>query len=172
MKPPLRFSGLTPKSARASAAARGASKKAGTKPELALRSAIWRRGHRFRANRTDLPGCPDIVFSGPRVAVFIDGDFWHGNNWIARKEKLIHGHNSRYWIAKIEANMTRDATRSRQLRAKGWRVIRVWESDIMHDLASVLRHVERIVLSKRRNRNATRGNDTNVSAIPRKLRIR
>jgi DNA mismatch endonuclease, patch repair protein len=143
VKPPPRFSGLTPKSTRASAAARGASKKADTKPELALRAAIWRRGYRFRTNRTDLPGCPDIVFAGPRVAVFVDGDFWHGNNWIARKEKLVHGHNPRYWVAKIESNMARDAVQSQQLRDQGWRVIRVWESQIVRDPGRVIQCIER-----------------------------
>ena len=141
------FSGLTSKNARASAAARGASKKAGTKPELALRTAIRNIGRRFTENRTDLPGCPDIVFAGPRIAVFVDGDFWHGNNWSSRKDKLIRGHNAQYWIAKIEANMARDAAWSEQLRAKGWKVIRVWESQIMRDLDRVIRHLERAIFA-------------------------
>jgi DNA mismatch endonuclease (patch repair protein) len=87
------------------------------------------------------------VFAKPRVAVFVDGDFWHGNNWSARKDKLFRGHNAPYWIAKIETNMARDAARSQQLRAKGWRVIRVWESQIVHDLGRVIRHIERAMRS-------------------------
>lgn len=161
MKQLPRFAGLTSKNAHASAAARGASKKAGTKPELTLRTAVWRKGHRFRVNRTDLPGCPDLVFAGPRLTVFVDGDFWHGYNWSVRKERLIRGHNSQYWIAKIEANMVRDAMRSQQLRARGWRVIRVWESQIVRDLSGVIRRIERAMRhphsSTKRGRKAEPG---------------
>jgi G:T-mismatch repair DNA endonuclease (very short patch repair protein) len=87
------------------------------------------------------------VFAGARLAVFVDGDFWHGNNWIARKQRLVRGHNSQYWIAKIEANIARDAKRSEQLRIGGWKVIRVWESDIVGDLPRVIRRVERAMRS-------------------------
>src|SRR5947208_8487763 len=100
-----RYEGLTPRSARASAAARGSSLKANTKPEVLLRRALWRHGFRYRTNRSDLLGKPDIVFLGPRVVVFVDGDFWHGKNWIARKAKLAQGHNADYWISKIERNV-------------------------------------------------------------------
>lgn len=89
------------------------------------------------------------MFARPRIAVFVDGDFWHGNNWSARKEKLVRGHNAQYWIAKIEANMTRDVTRTQQLRAEGWRVIRVWESQIARDLDRVIRDIECDIRSER-----------------------
>lgn len=153
MKRSPSFSGLSSKSARASSAARGASGKTGTKPELALRSAIWRKGYRFRANRRDLPGCPDVVFAGLRLAVFVDGDFWHGNNWIVRKRRLVRGHNPQYWISKIEANMARDARLAEQLGLQGWRVIRVWESDIVRDLKGVIRYLERAIRLQQQPRN-------------------
>lgn len=138
------------KNARASSAARGASKKSDTKPELALRSAIWRRGHRFRTNRRDLPGCPDIVFAGARIVVFVDGDFWHGKDWPARRTKLLRGHNSQYWIVKIEMNIARDAKRSRELKLSGWKVMRVWGSEIASDLTGVIERIERAMRARNR----------------------
>ena len=119
----------------------------GNRAELLLRKELWRRGLRYQLYPNDLPGRPDLVFRSARVVVFVDGDFWHGNNWGARKEKLGRGHNSQYWIAKIEANMTRDVIRSEQLRAEGWRVIRVWESEIVRDVGRVIRHIERTMRS-------------------------
>jgi DNA mismatch endonuclease (patch repair protein) len=117
-------------SAGASAAARGASKKADTKPEVLLRRALWRAGLRYRKNDASLPGTPDIVFKRARVAVFCDGDFWHGRDWSRRKAKLERGHNADYWIAKIERNIERDRENTGLLVTMGWTVLRVWESDI------------------------------------------
>lgn len=125
------YVGLKPASERASRAARGASRKRDTKPEKLLRSLLWRRGLRFRKDYAALPGRPDIVFTKAKVAVFVDGDFWHGKDWPARKAKLAKGNNPDYWIAKIERNMGRDARRTEVLEAAGWRVLRYWESDIL-----------------------------------------
>jgi DNA mismatch endonuclease (patch repair protein) len=77
-----------------------------------------------------LPGCPDLIVVQDRIAVFCDGDFWHGRNWSARKRKLHTGWNASYWVAKIERNRARDREVNRALRRMGWRVVRVWESDI------------------------------------------
>ena len=137
-----RYHGLTPSSAQATAAARGSSRKADTTPELVLRRALWTKGFRYRKNRTDLPGAPDIVFPGARAIVFVDGDFWHGKNWKTLKAKLAQGHNANYWIRKIERNAARDRERSRELRAAGWFVLRVWESDIQANVGGVVRRVE------------------------------
>jgi DNA mismatch endonuclease (patch repair protein) len=140
-----RYEGLVPSSARASAAARGSSRKVDTKPELLLRRALSRHGFRFRTNRSDLPGNPDIVFPGLRVVVFVDGDFWHGRNWIVRKAKLAQGHNADYWIRKIERNRERDREWSRQLRAAGWLVLRIWESQIRADVERVVRRIASVL---------------------------
>lgn len=137
-----RYHGLTPSSERASAAARGSSRKADTRPELLLRRALWRKGLRYRKNGGDLPGAPDIVFSGARVIVFVDGNFWHGKSWKTLKAKLKRGHNAEYWIRKIERNAARDREQDRELRAAGWIVFRVWESDIHADVGGVVRRVE------------------------------
>jgi DNA mismatch endonuclease, patch repair protein len=137
-----RYRTLKPSSARASAAARGSSRKAGSKPEILLRRALWREGFRYRKNRTDLPGAPDIVFPGARVIVFVDGDFWHGKNWETRKAKLAQGHNANYWIRKIERNAARDRERSRELSSAGWLVLRVWESEVHSNVGGVVRRIE------------------------------
>ncbi len=135
------YRGLHSASDRASAAARGASRKADTKHERLLRSELWRAGCRFRKNVKHLPGKPDIAFTRAKLVVFCDGDFWHGRDWEARKAKLERGSNPDYWVRKIERNMERDSESTRLLLDAGWTVIRVWESDIIagsRDIARVI----------------------------------
>src|SRR5690242_3504505 len=86
-----------------------------TKPELLIRRAVFAHGYRFRVHHRKLPGCPDIVFPRARVAVFIDGDFWHGWRFPAWSHKL-----GPYWRAKIARNRQRDACNFRKLRKSGW----------------------------------------------------
>lgn len=128
--PRLTYKGRRPASERASAAARGSSKKTGTSPELLLRRALWEAGFRYRKDVKDLPGRPDIVFPKAKLAVFCDGDFWHGRNWKERRQKLEQGTNPDYWIAKIERNMERDRQNTQRLQEMGWIVLRLWESEI------------------------------------------
>lgn len=154
MKNTPRYDGLKPSSSRASAAARGSSRKASTKPELLLRRALWMKGRRYRNNRTDLPGVPDIVFPGARVIVFVDGDFWHGKNWRTRKAKLGCGHNAEYWIRKIERNIARDREQTRALRAAGWTVLRAWESEVSANIDTVVHRVELVVGRLTRSRTS------------------
>jgi DNA mismatch endonuclease (patch repair protein) len=120
-----------------------------TKPEMMLRSELHRRGLRFRKNSAALAGKPDIVFPTPRVAVFVDGDFFHGHSWRARGfssfgDQFNH-RNAEFWRAKIERNVARDRKVNQSLRRDSWTVIRVWESDVLRDLASVADRVERRV---------------------------
>jgi DNA mismatch endonuclease, patch repair protein len=88
---------------------------------------------RYRKNVADLPGHPDILFPRARVAVFCDGDFWHGNNWETRRQKLKAGTNPDYWLAKIQRNMERDRETTLHLEGLGWTVLRFWESEIRAD---------------------------------------
>lgn len=104
-----------------------------TAPELALRSALHRRGLRFRKNVRGLPGSPDIVFARAKLAVFVDGDFWHGRDFDGWKDKL-----QPFWRAKIERNIERDARNVADLEALGWRVLRVWEKDVKRRLDEVV----------------------------------
>ncbi len=136
------FSNLHAASNRASAAARGASIKTGTRCELVLRRELWRMGLRYRLAIRGLPGKPDLVFPRQRVVVFCDGDFWHGRNLESRLERLKRGHNASYWVAKIRRNVHRDLAVTEQLQADGWRVVRVWETDVLRDAAHVACYIK------------------------------
>lgn len=104
-----------------------------TGPELLLRSHLHRLGLRFRLVTASVPGRPDIVFPGPHVAVFCDGDFWHGRNWEELRTKLLPGRNSDYWASKIAYNIERDLRVTSAATAAGWHVLRFRESDIRRD---------------------------------------
>src|SRR5262249_8030399 len=97
------------------------------------------------SNVSALPGCPDIAFEREKIAVFVDGDFWHGRNFANRVERLSKGHNSEYWIQKIRSNMARDRRVSRRLRSFGWRLLRVWEGTINSDVQRVIVRIARHV---------------------------
>jgi len=140
MERPPRFTGRTASSA-SSADIKRRTPRSNTAPERLLRSALWRLGFRYRLHSRHLPGRPDIVFAPQRVAIFCDGDFWHGRDWPSRRAKLARGANGEYWIAKIESNIRRDSATTVQLKTLGWYVIRVWESEIRQQLDVV---VERI----------------------------
>lgn len=101
-----------------------------TKAERLLRSALWASGLRFRKNVRSLPGKPDIVVGRLRLAIFCDGDFWHGRNWSKNQLRLSRGPNPKYWVTKIATNMERDKRSNEALKKLGWRVVRLWESDV------------------------------------------
>ena len=145
VRPAHSYLGRKPASDRASRSAKGSSKKTDTKPELLLRRALWSAGLRYRKNPPALPGKPDVVFLGAKLAVFCDGDFWHGRNWEARQEKLSRGHNAEYWLAKIGRNMKRDAEVTAALREAGWSVLRVWETDVKRDVNAVVAAVRAVL---------------------------
>lgn len=142
------FSGLTPVDERASRAARGASRKRDTAIELSLRRELWARGLRYRVCRKDLPGAPDIVLGASRIAIFCDGDFWHGRNLEARVARLGNGHNPKYWVKKIVGNVERDRRVNAALVDLG-SVLRFWESDIARNVKSVAEHVCAVVARKK-----------------------
>lgn len=148
------FTGLAAASA-ASSKAKQKNKSVDTEHERLLRQALWRMGLRFRKNVSDLPGKPDIVFPGPRVVVFCDGDFWHGRKWETLKVKLGQGHNSGYWPEKIKKNMERDVRNTQALEASGWRVVRLWETDIKRDPEAAAALVKRII-EDNQTRSATK----------------
>ena len=127
-----RFDGLKPAS-QAASKTKSRNQRADTKCEVLLRSALWRMGLRFLKNVSSLPGKPDVVFPRQRVAVFCDGDFWHGRDWPSRRRKLLRGHNADYWVAKLQANRRRDRRHDRELERAGWHVVRLWESDVLRD---------------------------------------
>lgn len=101
---------------------------ADTKPELKLRRALWREGFRYRVNDKRLPGKPDIVLPKYHTVIFVHGCFWHGHkdcpNYTVPKT------NTEFWTAKIAQNQERDQDTWRQLEAKGWYVLIVWECEL------------------------------------------
>jgi DNA mismatch endonuclease, patch repair protein len=99
-------------------------------PELLLRKALWAKNIRFRIHRNDLLGRPDLVIEKYKLAVFIDGDFWHGYQWDDRKPKT----NQKFWVPKIERNMQRDSFVKQNLEALGYTVMRFWEHEVKHHL--------------------------------------
>lgn len=123
-------------------------RKTDTTAELTLRRVLWRQGLRYRVNQKGLPGTPDIVFPRQRVAVFVDGDFWHGRNWEQRKARLTSGNNAAYWIAKIGYNRERDCKNERLLADLGWTVIRLWETDVLKDPEGAARRILGLVASE------------------------
>jgi DNA mismatch endonuclease (patch repair protein) len=121
--------------------------------ELALRSALHRRGLRFRLHRRDVAGKPDIVFARERVAVFVDGDFWHARR--LREEgmqtlsSLIRTDSKPYWREKFERRIALDDAVTHQLFQAGWKVLRFWESDVKRGTDMVAEAIEKTVRERR-----------------------
>lgn len=126
-----------------------------SKAELALRSALHRRGVRYRLHAGDITGRPDLVIRSLRLAVFVDGDFWHGNEHrrrgLARLEDLFPN-NTQWWVEKITANVERDRRVTASLEAGGWTVIRLWESDVLADPEAAADRVVAAVTTARSER--------------------
>lgn len=110
-----------------------------TKPELKLKKALWNLGFRYRKNLKKLPGSPDIVYTKHKLAIFVDGEFWHGYNWAEKKTKIKT--NRDFWIPKIERNIQRDIQNNQLLTDAGWYVIRFWEHELKKDLEGCLNSV-------------------------------
>jgi DNA mismatch endonuclease (patch repair protein) len=113
-----------------------------TKAELTLRRALFGHGLRYRLHVAGLPGKPDIVLAQHKVAVFMDGDFWHGWRFEEWAYKLAP-----FWRAKIERNRARDAARTRELRDLGWRVVRIWEHQVNANPEACARRILRVIES-------------------------
>lgn len=102
-----------------------------TGPELAVRRELHRRGLRFRVNLAKLPGRPDIAFTRARLAVFIDGCFWHR----CPDHGTLPRSNADWWLAKLDRNVERDAEKNRALTDLGWLPIHVWEHENISEAA-------------------------------------
>ena len=102
----------------------------GMKPEMTVRRQLHSVGYRYRLHRRDLPGKPDLVFSGRRKVIFVHGCFWHQHAdpacRIARRPKS----NREYWIPKLERNVARDSENRARLREMGWKVCVIWECEV------------------------------------------
>lgn len=112
------------------------------KAETMLAKALWHSGYRYRLNYKKLPGSPDIVITKLKIAIFVDGEFWHGYDWEARKSKLKA--NREYWIEKIEENIARDRRNDARLKAMGWTPVHFWEKEIKKDLAGCVQVIDEL----------------------------
>ncbi len=116
-----------------------------TSIESILRKELWKRGYRYRKNYSKLPGKPDIVLTKYKVAIFCDGEFFHGKDWDVRKPKLQQGNNGDYWIEKISRNRERDEEINKKLLFMGWTVIRFWGNDIKKKTDECIRVIEETI---------------------------
>ena len=114
-----------------------------TLPELQLRRILRARHLRFQVHASRLPGKPDIVFRREKIAVFVDGDYWHGWRFPCWSHKLTP-----YWREKIGGNRKRDLINRRALRRLGWIVIRVWEHNIRRDPESCANVVQNAIYKR------------------------
>ena len=97
-----------------------------TSIEMILRKALWKKGYHYRKNYKNLPGTPDIALTKYKIAIFCDGEFFHGKDWEILKPRLERGKNSEFWVAKISRNRERDDEINKKLLFMGWTVIRFW----------------------------------------------
>ena len=111
-----------------------------TKPEILLRKALWKEGIRYRVSNKKIIGKPDISIKKHKLAIFVDGEFWHGYNWSEKKQKIKS--NREYWIKKIEGNIARDKKNNQKLKEKGWIVIRYWEKQIRNSLSDCVEQIK------------------------------
>lgn len=119
-----------------------------TKIEVTLRKALWEKGYRYRKNYKKLPGKPDIVIGKYKIAIFCDGEFFHGKDWEKQKLKLKNENNSEYWINKISKNIERDRKIDMELNDLEWTVIRFWGKDILKNTDECIKVIEEVIFDK------------------------
>lgn len=111
-----------------------------TKAEVLLRKALWHCGLRYRKNCRKLPGTPDIALTRQKIAVFVDGDFWHARGHEENPGEQIATRQG-YWQKKLSRNVERDREVNDALTEQGWLVLRFWESDIVKDLEGCVKEI-------------------------------
>ena len=116
-----------------------------TKIEVILRRALWEKGYRYRKNYKKLPGSPDIVLTKYKIAIFCDGEFFHGKDWAILKPRLEKSNNSEFWIRKILRNIERDDEINKRLLFEGWTVIRFWGDDIKKKTDECVKVIEETI---------------------------
>lgn len=113
--------------------------------EVQLRKALWSNGYRYRKNCKGLPGKPDIVLSKYKIAIFCDGEFFHGKDWEVLKPQLEKGDNGEFWISKISKNREHDDEVNKKLLFMGWTVIRFWGNDIKKNTDECVKVIEETI---------------------------
>jgi DNA mismatch endonuclease, patch repair protein len=113
-----------------------------TSPELLLRKELYSRGYRFKLHRPDLPGKPDLVFSGRKKVIFVHGCFWHQHRHCV--DGRLPKTNTGYWRPKLERNVARDSESQTKLGILGWQVFTVWECEL-NDLRRVMKALKKFL---------------------------
>lgn len=115
-----------------------------TLPERRLRSLLWARGFRYRLHAKGLPGRPDLVFPARKTAIFVDGCFWHGcpEHYVRPRSRTA------FWAQKLRENVNRDGAQWRALHEMGWRVLRLWEHEVLADPDKAAIEVESILIGQ------------------------
>lgn len=115
----------------------------GNKIETKLAKALWHKGYRYRLNYKELPGSPDIAIMKYCIAIFVDGEFWHGKDFENKKDKLKN--NKDYWIEKIEENINRDIRNDKRLKELGWIPVHFWSKDVDANLEYCVQVIEEFI---------------------------
>ena len=116
-----------------------------TSIEMILRKALWKKGYHYRKNYKNLPGTPDIALTKYKIAIFCDGEFFHGKDWEILKPRLERGKNSDFLVTKISRNRERDEEINKKLLFMGWIVIRFWGLDIKKNTDEYIRVIEETI---------------------------
>ena len=116
-----------------------------TEIEVLLRKSLWKKGYRYSKNYRKLPGKPDIVLTKYKIAIFCDGEFFHGKDWEVLKPRLEKSNNSEFWIGKISRNRERDDEINKELLFLGWTVIRFWGNDIKKNIDECIKVIEEAI---------------------------
>ena len=119
-----------------------------TKPEVLLRKALWKRGIRYRKNYAALPGKTDIALTRYKIAIFVDGDFWHARDHQDSPGEQVAS-NKEYWQNKLKNNVERDKAVNDVLTEDGWLVLRFWSSDVMKHLDECINQILQYIPDKK-----------------------
>lgn len=130
-----------------------------TKIEVLLRKALRAKGIGYRKNYDKLPGKPDIVLTKYKIAIFCDGEFFHGKDWEVLKPRLEKSNNSEFWISKISRNRERDDEINKKLLFLGWTVIRFWGDDIKKRTDECVKVIEETIFDIKINGYAYEGDE-------------
>lgn len=119
---------------------------------------MWNKGIRYRKNYNKIPGKPDIAIPRYKIAIFCDGEFFHGKDWETLKQKLENSNNSAYWINKISMNRERDEAVNIELQGKGWTVFRFWGKDIKNQTDECVEIIMEAISLKRKEQMQSHDN--------------
>ena len=120
-----------------------------TKDEVRLAKALWAIGYRYRRNNKTVFGRPDFTFKKIKLAIFVDGEFFHGKNWDIDRNRIKT--NSEFWIKKIERNMQRDIEVNAYLESQNWKILRFWSNDIKKNLDLCLVEIQKAISERQKD---------------------